>query len=65
MTRDEFKKAIPHGYGKKIAKEAGVTQRSVSLFLKGKINSIKIEMAALKVLAELGNQKRELIEQIN
>lgn len=65
MTREELKKSIPYGYAKKIAIEASVTPRSVSLFLKGKTNSIKIEMAALKVLAELGIQKKELTEHIN
>lgn len=65
MNREELKNHIPYGYGKVIAQKAGVSERSVSNYMSGKTNSIKIEMAALQVLAELGEEKKELINKIN
>jgi hypothetical protein len=64
MTREELKAKIPHGYSKLIAQRAGVKNHSVSLFLHGKINSVKIEMAALEVLAELSDKKNDLLIRI-
>ncbi len=64
MLREDLKKSIPYGYGKKIAAEAKVTPRSVSLFLSGKTNSIKIELAALKIIAELNDEKQVLSKRI-
>lgn len=58
MNRQELKSQIPHGYVKVIAKKAGVSLNSVSLFLNGKSNSLKVELAALEVLSEV-NAKRE------
>lgn len=66
MDRQELRSKIPHGYGKIIAERAGVSERSVSLFLTGKTKrgSGKIEMAALQVAAEVCGEKRKLIDQI-
>ncbi len=64
MNIQEIKNHIPHGYGKVIAERAGVTEKSVSNFLTGKTKSIKIEMAALEVLAELNTKKSALSEKI-
>ncbi len=62
MNREELKNCIPYGYGKKIAEKAGVTEKSVSNFLVGKTNSVKIEMAALEVIAGLNGEKKRLTE---
>ena len=64
MDRKDMQKSIPHGYKKIIAEKAGVKQRSVSMFLTGKTNSYKIEMAALSVLAELADNKKVFTERI-
>lgn len=64
MTRNELKNMVPHGCGKIIAEKAGVSQRSVSLFLNGKNNSYKVEKAVLETLAELKTQQKELLEKI-
>ena len=64
MQREEIKAKIPHGYGKKIAERAGVDVVSVSRFINGHSNSIKIEMAALEVISEMEQQKKSLIAKI-
>jgi len=64
MNAQEIKNLIPHGYGKVIAERAKVTPRTVSLFLTGKSKSIKVEMAALEVLAELNTKKNTLSQKI-
>lgn len=64
MNRTELKSKIPHGYGKIIAKKAGVTDRSVSMFLHGKINSHRIEMTILEVLSDIGKNKSAFIADI-
>lgn len=64
MNRAELKSKIPHGYSKVIAEKAGVNPKSVSMYLNGKINSHKIEMAALEVLAEIGKRKNILLNDI-
>lgn len=64
MNRNELKSKTPHGYGKKIAARAGVTEKAVSLFFNNKINSHRIEMATLEVLSEIGQSKNILIANI-
>lgn len=64
MDRKELKRLLPYGYGRKIAKRVGVSEKSVSLFINGKSNSPKIEIGALEVLAELNSKRRLLISQI-
>lgn len=65
MNRQDLRKKVPRGYGKEIAKRAGVSQKFVSDYLNGKANSEKVEIATLEVLAELSNRKRELLQQID
>ena len=65
MTRIELKKKIPHGYCKVIAKNANVSTKSVSMFLSGKSNSRKIEIAALRLLVKLDTEKKGLTDKIN
>ncbi|WP_312339527.1 hypothetical protein [Sphingobacterium sp.] len=62
--RKEFRKLLPHGYGKVIAERAGVGVNSVSLYFSGKINSHRIETVVLEVLAEIQNIKKEKMEVI-
>ena len=58
-TRKEMRLQIPYGYGKKIASRAGVTPRFVSKYLNNSnINSEKVEIATLEILAELANKKK-------
>lgn len=64
MERSELKAKIPYGYSKKIAEIAGVEKAAVSAFLNGKNNSVKIELACLKVIVELNNERRSLYAQI-
>lgn len=64
MNRKELKSKIPHGYSKVIAQKAGVTQKSVSMYLNDKLNSHKIEMATLEVLSEIGKSKSILLADI-
>jgi len=65
MERDELKSKVPHGYGKIIAKKAGVKEQSVSQFLHGKNDNVNIELATLEVLAELSEKKNALLARIN
>lgn len=64
MDRKELKSKIPYGYSKIIAQRAGVTQKSVSMYLNDKLNSHKIEMATLQVLSDIGKSKSILIANI-
>jgi DNA-binding LacI/PurR family transcriptional regulator len=66
IKRTEIKKNVPHGYAKKIADRAGVSTRYVSRFMNNSnINSERVEMAALEIIAEIRQRKQILIEQIN
>ena len=62
MDRCELKLKIPFGYQKVIAKEAGVSQNAVSLFLNGVTSSHKIELATLKVISSLEKEKQKAIK---
>jgi transcriptional regulator with XRE-family HTH domain len=64
LNRKQLKSKIPFGYGKEIAKRAGVTQKHVSDYLNGRANSERVEMAVLEVLAELNTKKKILLQQI-
>jgi predicted transcriptional regulator len=64
IDRTKLKDKIPHGYGKIIAKKAGVTAKAVSEYLNNRMNSERIELAALNVVAELENAKNEIVNQI-
>lgn len=65
INRKELKEKVPYGYGKKIAEKAGVSQKVVSDYLNGKINSEKVEIATLEILAEISMKKKLLLEQIS
>lgn len=65
ISRQELKKRVPFGYGKKIAKRAGVSQKSVSDYLNGHTNSERIETATLEILAEISSKKKRLMQAIS
>lgn len=50
--RKFLRKKLPKGYGKLIAKEAGLTQASVSFWFSGRHNSEEIEVIALRLFQE-------------
>jgi len=65
MNREDIKKMIPTGYGKIIARRAGVTPKSVSRYLNSKTrHSIKIETACLEILSEITKKRNSLIKKI-
>lgn len=64
LNRTELKKQVPRGSATTIAQKAGVTTKTVSEYLNGKNNNIKVELAVLEVLAELNKKKKELLAQI-
>jgi transcriptional regulator with XRE-family HTH domain len=64
MDRKELKSKVPHGYGEKIAKKAGVTKQAVSQFLSGRNNNVQIELATLEILAELSEKKNGFLARI-
>lgn len=60
LSREQIKGKVPFGYGKKIAEKAGVSQKSVSDWLNGKTDSVRIETATLELLAELSKARKKL-----
>lgn len=65
MERQELKSKVPHGYIEVIADKAGVNRMTVSNFLNGKNDNIKVEIATLEVLAELSEKKNNLLARIS
>jgi len=65
MERKELKSKVPHGYGKIIAERAGVKEQTVSQFLNGKTDNVKVELATLEIIAELDSKRSKLLAQIN
>jgi transcriptional regulator with XRE-family HTH domain len=64
IDRASLREKVPFGYGRIIAKRAGVTPKSVSDYLNGRMNSVKIELAVLETLAELNTIKNDYLEKI-
>jgi Transcriptional regulators len=64
MERKDLKEKLPYGYAKLVAERAGVSSHSVSRFLNGYNNSVKIENATLEILSELYSQKKKLLKNI-
>ncbi len=65
INRKALRGQVPHGYCKIIAKKAGVTTQSVSVYFSNELNSERIENAALQVVAELQVKKNKLIKKSN
>lgn len=66
ILRTEIRKKIPYGYGRVIAKRAGVSTSFLSRYLNNSdVKSERVEIATLEVLAELSQKKQTLITQIN
>ncbi|WP_149912724.1 hypothetical protein [Sphingobacterium cavernae] len=64
MDRQELKAKLPHGYGRIIAKELGVTPKAVYDFLNGRTNSYKIERAVLRAVSKLTREKEAYLNDI-
>lgn len=64
MDRSDLKRKIPTGFRKVIASRAGVSLSAVSRFVNGKSNNYKVEIEILKLLAELSDEKRLLLNKI-
>lgn len=60
-TADLYRRSLPRGYQKKIAGAIGVSPIAVSQFLAGKHASKRIEEAILKTIAELREERAELL----
>jgi len=65
MNRKKLKAKIPYGHVSKIAKQAGVTTKTVYSFLNGKSDSYKVEMAVLETIVEIDKKKSDLLNSIN
>lgn len=64
MDRQELKAKLPHGYGKIIAEELGVTPKAVYDFMNGRTNSYKIERAVLRTVSKLKREKEAYLNDI-
>lgn len=64
MSTQEIKSLLPYGYQKLVAEKAGVTAETVSRHFTGKTNSVKVEMAALEILAALNTKKQTLTQKL-
>lgn len=58
-----FSEALPHGTIKRAAEKAGVHNTAVSGFLKGRNESLRIEFAVLKVIAEIRKEREQLMKE--
>lgn len=64
MTREELRKKIPHGALKEVALYAQVSTQAVYKYFNHRINSYKIEVAALKVAIKYGKEKDTLLKEV-
>lgn len=64
MTREELRKKLPHGALKEVAVYARVSSNAVYKYFNNRINSYKIEIAALNIAAKYCNRKNSIIRQI-
>ncbi|WKN42199.1 hypothetical protein [Tunicatimonas pelagia] len=64
INRKEIKHALPHGKLSEIAKEAGVSKPSVSIWFAGKINSERIEKAAVKIYVQHKKERNKLKKEL-
>ena len=65
VNRQQLRKELAYGKLKQLAERAGVNQFSVSRYFSGKMNSEKIENAALEMVLESKQKKAALLNQIN
>lgn len=61
MQIEELKAKIPYGHIKIIAEKAGLTPKSISLFLNGKSKSRKAKMAVLEEVNRLETEEKNII----
>jgi len=64
VNRQQLRKELAYGTLKQIAERAGVNQASVSRYFGGRINSEKIENAALEMVLESKQKKAAILSQI-
>lgn len=64
IDRQELRKKLPRGYGKKIALRIGVSEQSVSRYFSYRQNSERVENAVLDILVELSDEKRRKLGSI-
>lgn len=64
ITREELRKRLPHGALKEVAKHARVSCGAVYKYFNHRLNSYKIELAALDIAAQYCNRKKSIIRQI-
>lgn len=64
ITREELRKILPHGSLKEVAEHARVSCGAVYKYFNHRLNSYKIEIAALDIAAQYYNRKRNIIKQI-
>lgn len=60
LTREEVRKTLPHGYLKKIADEAGVSEVTVSNWFRELSDNIEVERIALTKYQEIIRMRQEL-----
>lgn len=55
---------LPHGSGKKLAAQCGVTNVSVSMYFNGRINSKRIEKAVVVLASEIEKERKEILKKV-
>ena len=64
MTRQEIKELLPPGFAKVIAERSGFSKTYIYQWVQGKKESVKIEMEVMKYLADILEQKKQLLDRI-
>jgi len=62
--RKLIRKKLPQGSGKKISEMSGISMVSVSRWMTGKTNSLKIENAAIELLIKLNKDRDRTLKKI-
>lgn len=57
MDKQALKEKITYGMVKEIAEKNGWSTKTVSNFINGRSNSLKVERAVLSVITELNNDR--------
>lgn len=65
MDRNKLRKMLPQGALKEVAELANVSCSAVTSYFKGRNNSYKVEIAAMKIAQRYESERRNLISAIN
>ena len=57
MDKQALKEKITYGMIKEIAQKNGLSTKTVSNFINGRSNSLKVERAVLSVITQLNNDR--------